>query len=178
MGFIILNMIASIFGIYQSLSVFISSLRPAFLAIYSVSLANMFIMLAIFTTYPMQHILPAGNVARASKTGGAPSCNLSSPEDSVTLWNWLTFNFLEPLLRLANQRTLNEEDVWDLPPTFKHGNLFRKYLQVQEEHPRSLLWVLLSSNSLDLIIDIILKMWIAVIGTAFIYANIAAHQIL
>ena len=125
----------------------------------------------------MQHILPAVNVARASKACDVPSCNLSSPEDSVTLWNWLTFNFLEPILKLAGQRTLNSEDVWDLPPTFKHENLFRKYLRVQEDHPPSLLWFLLSSNSLDLIIDILLKLWIAVIGTAFIYANLIADQV-
>ena len=148
-----------------------------------------------------------------------PSNKFSSPEDRVTLWSWLTFSFVEPILDLAVQRshtristepgknstvsltvsqpstwtsrrsvdvttqslgaastlaaetlgeevhlfpsmpnsppsrmdsptsendpppktieeepslgpkrTLNEEDVWSLPPTFLHRNLFRKYL--------------------------------------------------
>lgn len=51
------------------------------------------------------------------------------PEDNVDLWTWSTFNFVEPILNMANQRTLNEADVWWLSPFFMHKNLFNKYLE-------------------------------------------------
>ncbi|KAF8342804.1 uncharacterized protein EI90DRAFT_3030312 [Cantharellus anzutake] len=162
--FILLNLITSIFGIFRSLSTFTSPSHPALISIYAISVSSMLIILAILATYPMQHILPAPNVALASKAECIPSSDLSSPEDSVTLWNWITFDFMEPILQLASKRTLQIEDVWDLPPTFKHANIFGKYLEVQKEHPQSLLWFLLSSNSLDLIIDVALKMWYSVAG--------------
>lgn len=81
----------------------------------------------------------------------------------------MTFDYIKPLLDRAGEGTLNEEDVWDLPPGFKHANLFGKYLRVTEKDKKegkktSLVWFLLSSNSQDLIIDISLKTWNAVIG--------------
>lgn len=50
------------------------------------------------------------------------------PEDSVTLWSWCMVTFVEPLFKIANERTLNEEDIWDLSPFFLHKSLFTKYL--------------------------------------------------
>jgi hypothetical protein len=32
----------------------------------------------------------------------------------VTLWSWLTFGFMAPLFRLANTKTLDDADIWDL----------------------------------------------------------------
>ena len=51
------------------------------------------------------------------------------PEDSVNLWSWCTFSFVEPIFGVANQRTLDEPDVWALSPFFTHKNLFNKYLE-------------------------------------------------
>lgn len=59
------------------------------------------------------------------------------PEDSVNLWTWSTFSFVEPIFKVATSRTLNEEDVWSLSPYFKHKNLFTKYLKYKEEWERS-----------------------------------------
>lgn len=55
------------------------------------------------------------------------------PEDSVNLWTWSTFSFVEPIFKVATSRTLNEEDIWSLSPYFKHKNLFTKYLKYREE---------------------------------------------
>ncbi|KAF8342800.1 uncharacterized protein EI90DRAFT_789943 [Cantharellus anzutake] len=59
--FILLNLIASFFGIFESLSSYPT--HPALISIYAISVSSMLIMLAILATYPMQHILPAPNVA-------------------------------------------------------------------------------------------------------------------
>ncbi|KAF8522635.1 P-loop containing nucleoside triphosphate hydrolase protein, partial [Hysterangium stoloniferum] len=118
---------------------------------------------------PMKMFLPWGNVA---KSRDVPSSTLSSPEDRVSLWEWLTFSFVEPILDLAPSeedrdnipQTLNGEDVWSLPPTFLHRNLFMKY------PTHSILLFLVRSNSLDLIIDVAVEMWKACVGYAPSYA--------
>ncbi|KZT01394.1 uncharacterized protein LAESUDRAFT_739182 [Laetiporus sulphureus 93-53] len=87
------------------------------------------------------------------------------PEDSADLLSWSNFSFVEPIFSVAQKRTLNEGDVWSLSPYFKHKNVFSKYLRYREQHPtHSLLRFLLVSNSLDLILDIVLEMWSAVFG--------------
>lgn len=45
-----------------------------------------------------------------------------------TLENDAPFRTTEEQSSSDSKRTLNEEDVWSLPPTFLHRNLFRKYL--------------------------------------------------
>lgn len=137
----------------------------AFLAGLSLTLSLAILVLTL--TYPMQDVLPSPTVA---PLWSPPTRSHSSPEDSVTLWNWLTFDYITPLLDRAGTGTLNEEDVWDLPPGFKHANLFGKYLRVTEDEKKrgkktSLVWFLVASNSQDLIIDVALKMWVAVVGT-------------
>ena len=56
------------------------------------------------------------------------------PEDSVDLWSWSTFSFVEPLFKVSNARTVNDSDVWTLSPFFTHKNIFRKYLQYVSEY--------------------------------------------
>ncbi|KAH9906597.1 ABC transporter type 1, transmembrane domain-containing protein [Fomitopsis serialis] len=117
---------------------------------------------------PLRSVLPAQNVA---KHADVPTSAATMPEDSVTLWSWSTFSFVEPLFKVATARTLDEADVWSLSPYFKHNNLFKKYLRYQEEHPtHSLLWFLLASNSLDLSLDLLLELWSAVFGFVPPYA--------
>lgn len=64
----------------------------------------------------------------------APSYDLTMPEDSVNLWSWLTFSFVEPIFEVSNKRTLNEIDCWSLSPYFKHKNIFNKYLEYYEKY--------------------------------------------
>ncbi len=56
------------------------------------------------------------------------------PEDSVDLWSWTTFSFVEPLFKVSNSRTVNDSDVWTLSPFFTHKNIFSKYLQYASEY--------------------------------------------
>ncbi|KAG2149655.1 P-loop containing nucleoside triphosphate hydrolase protein [Suillus cothurnatus] len=117
---------------------------------------------------PLQAVRPALNVASSTDI---PSSSLSSPEDDANLWSWCTVSFVEPILDLAWKRTLNDADVWCLSPFFRHKNLFNKCLDYRSRYPtHSLLRFLLVSNSLDLILDLALEMWGAVVGFVPAYA--------
>jgi hypothetical protein len=60
---------------------------------------------------------------------------------------------------------LNEDDIWNLSPFFKHKNIFTKFLAYRSRYPgHSLLRFLIVSNSLDLILDVVLEMWGAIVG--------------
>ncbi|CAE6532095.1 unnamed protein product [Rhizoctonia solani] len=129
--------------------------------------------------FPVSPILPGPNVAMS---GDPLTSELTSPEDGVSLWGWLTFSFMEPLFALADERSvrssesgkfsLNDEDVWSLSPTLAHRNVFRRCLREmkEREHDFSLLWYLLRANSLDLILDITLEMYSAIAGFVPPYA--------
>ncbi|KIK07255.1 hypothetical protein K443DRAFT_129256 [Laccaria amethystina LaAM-08-1] len=119
-------------------------------------------------TLPLKTYRPALNVAQSKDM---PFSDLSCPEDDVNLWSWSGFTFLNPILLLASQRTLNETDVWSLSPFFRHKNLFTKCLHYRVLNPtHSLLRFLVASNSLDIILDISLEMWSAVVGFVPPYA--------
>ncbi|KAG7452254.1 P-loop containing nucleoside triphosphate hydrolase protein [Guyanagaster necrorhizus] len=128
--------------------------------------ASLFVYIA--GTLPVQLVRPALNIAQYKDM---PSVSFSMPEDDVTLWSWFTFSFIEPIFSLANARTLNESDVWGLSPYFQHKNLFNKYLEYNKRYPgHSLIRFLLVSNSLDLILDVVLELWSAVVGFLPAYA--------
>lgn len=101
-------------------------------------------------TYPLDRVLPCPNVARekdvrnlhtrsAEYNDGfvphlqVPSSDLTMPEDSVSLWSWITVSHVEPLFRIASVKTVDEADVWSLSPFFMHKNLFTKYLAYMEK---------------------------------------------
>ncbi|KAF9015690.1 P-loop containing nucleoside triphosphate hydrolase protein [Cyathus striatus] len=117
---------------------------------------------------PMYAVRPSMNVAQP---GEVPSVHSTCPEDDITLWSWSSFKFVEPILFLATKRTLNEEDVWSLSPFFSHSTIFGKHLEYRRLYPKhTLLRFLLVSNSLDLILDVVLEMWSAVVGFVPPYA--------
>ncbi|KAF8641091.1 hypothetical protein AX17_000734 [Amanita inopinata Kibby_2008] len=106
-----------------------------------------------------------------AKSGDIPSSSLTCPEDDITLWSWSTFSFVEPIFSITSTRTVNEDDVWNLSPFFQHKIIFTKFLEYRSQYPtHSLLRFLLVSNSLDLILDISLEMWSAVVGFVPPYA--------
>ncbi|KAJ7675323.1 P-loop containing nucleoside triphosphate hydrolase protein [Mycena rosella] len=126
------------------------------------------IFIWIAGTLPLQTVQAAENVAGPKDI---PAVTLSCPEDNVTMWEWATFSFVEPIFHLANKGTLNDSHVWSLSPYFKHKNLFNKCLEYRARHPsHSLIRFLLVSNSLDLILDIVLELWGAVVGFVPPYA--------
>ncbi|KAJ4485740.1 P-loop containing nucleoside triphosphate hydrolase protein [Lentinula aciculospora] len=145
---------------------FHTSETPRLWGVFNVVIPLLFSWIA--GTFPLQDI-PSGE--RIASKKDAPSVALTCPEDDVTLWSWLTFTFVEPIFAVANKGTLGDTDVWSLSPYFKHKNLFTKCLEYRVKHPKhSLLRFLLVSNSLDLILDVVLELWTAVIGFVPSYA--------
>ncbi|KAF8167359.1 pleiotropic drug resistance ABC transporter [Crassisporium funariophilum] len=140
--------------------------RNAVLDIISMVVPGSFAWVA--GTLPLKTYRPSLNVAQPQDV---PSVNLSCPEDNANLWTWSGFTFVQPILDLAMKKTLNEADVWSLSPFFLHKNLFNKCLEYRAMYPtHSLLRFLLVSNSLDLILDIVLELWSAVVGFVPPYA--------
>ncbi|KAJ7631233.1 P-loop containing nucleoside triphosphate hydrolase protein [Roridomyces roridus] len=119
-------------------------------------------------TLPLQTQAAAETIAGAKDV---PSVTQTCPEDNVTMWEWATFSFVEPLFDLANKGTLQDTDVWSLSPYFKHKNLFNKFLKYRTRYPsHSLIRFLLVSNSLDLILDIVMELWGSFVGFVPPYA--------
>lgn len=77
-----------------------------------------------------------------------PKSELRSPEDNITLWNFMTVSWMKPLIDLGNERQLHEEDVWGLGYEFKHRTLHDGFRDLKG----SVLARLIQANGLDLII--------------------------
>ncbi|TCD65592.1 hypothetical protein EIP91_002477 [Steccherinum ochraceum] len=78
-----------------------------------------------------------------------------NPEDYTTLWGWITFNWVEPLIARGTTTTLNDKDVWGLSPRFQSRPLFIKWSQPSSQR-KTLLRKLWAANALDLIVDFVL----------------------
>lgn len=81
-----------------------------------------------------------------------PTSALRSPEDSVTLWQWMTVSWMSPLINVGKARQIHDEDVWFLPYEFQHTRLHQLFRDVKG----SVTVRLLKANGLDLLITIFL----------------------
>ncbi|KAF8060200.1 multidrug resistance-associated ABC transporter [Lyophyllum atratum] len=87
-----------------------------------------------------------------------------SPEDYTSLWGWVTFNWVYPLVQRGRNTTLNEKDIWSLSPTMQSRAIFIKFVTIQRSTLLRRLW---AANSLDLILDFLLT----VVSVTFNYAG-------
>ncbi|CAE6421059.1 unnamed protein product [Rhizoctonia solani] len=71
-------------------------------------------------------------------------------EDNCTLWQWMTFTWVSPIISLGASRPLEEKDVWQLSKSMRTRVLMRKFLQIQRP---SLLRRILLANAMDLFLD-------------------------
>ncbi|KAI0657587.1 multidrug resistance-associated ABC transporter [Cubamyces menziesii] len=72
-----------------------------------------------------------------------------SPEDYTTVWGWMSFRWVVPLLDRGMYNTLNESDVWSLSPTMQARPLHIKF----SRSTGKLLKRICKANSLDLLLD-------------------------
>ncbi|KAF7331515.1 ATP-dependent bile acid permease [Mycena kentingensis (nom. inval.)] len=72
---------------------------------------------------------------------------MKSPEDYTTLFEWITFSFIHPLIRKGSQQTLYEQHVWEMSPTMQSRPVFAKFQTILGI---SLLQRLVVANSFDL----------------------------
>jgi ABC-type multidrug transport system fused ATPase/permease subunit len=108
----------------------------------SVALAALLVILAM----PMRD--PALDATGIAGTKYFPTSALRSPEDNLSLWQFMTVSWLLPLITLGYKNQLNDEDVWTLPYEFQHRQLHMLFRELKGP-----VWVrLLLANGLDLFI--------------------------
>ncbi|EKM52518.1 uncharacterized protein PHACADRAFT_211766 [Phanerochaete carnosa HHB-10118-sp] len=73
-----------------------------------------------------------------------------SPEDYTSLWNWISFLWVKPLIDRGTHETLNESDVWTLSPTMQARPVYTKFSTCKRPTLLRTLW---AANSLDLTLD-------------------------
>lgn len=76
-----------------------------------------------------------------------PTFKLRSPEDNLSLWDWMSVSWIGPIVQAGCQRQLHDQDIWKLPLEFQHDRLHRLFRDVQG----SVLVRLLKVNAPDLI---------------------------
>ncbi|PHH52952.1 Canalicular multispecific organic anion transporter 1 [Ceratocystis fimbriata CBS 114723] len=77
-----------------------------------------------------------------------PSNEKRSPEDNLTMWQWMSVRWMNPLISLGNMRQLNSDDVWKLPLEFQHARLHAYFANLEG----SIVVRLLKANGSDLAI--------------------------
>ena len=78
-----------------------------------------------------------------------------TPEDYTSLWGWVTFFWVKPLVDLGRDTTLNETDVWNLSPTMQSRPIFVKFSAIAQSTLLRRLW---TANSLDLMYTVLLPL--------------------
>jgi ABC-type multidrug transport system fused ATPase/permease subunit len=77
-----------------------------------------------------------------------PTSAVRSPEDLVTLWQWMTVSWMAPLIKIGYKRQLHDHDVWFLAYEFHHDRIHECFRDVRG----TVLARLLKANGLDLLI--------------------------
>lgn len=105
-----------------------------------------FVSIVIILNQPLRDpALPSDEIAVPSTL---PTCNLRSPEELLTPWQFMTVSWMSPLLSIGSKRQLNDEDVWSLPREFQHKGLHERFRELHGSVVRRLL----KANGLDLFI--------------------------
>ncbi|KAH7188227.1 uncharacterized protein B0J16DRAFT_89377 [Fusarium flagelliforme] len=79
----------------------------------------------------------------------APSNQVRSPEDNLTLFQFWTMRWVNPLSKVASEREIEVSDVWQLPYEFQHWRLYMAFRTLKGK----LLPCLIEANGLDLFIS-------------------------
>lgn len=74
--------------------------------------------------------------------------NLASPEDYTTIWGWMTFAFVNPVIEKGSRAPLNESDVFELSPHHRADPLLRRFAKVKGKTLLRRIW---TANALDLL---------------------------
>ena len=105
-----------------------------------------FVALATVLSMPMRDpTLPSDEISLAFS---APDPQLRSPEDNLTLWQFMTVSWMEPLLSLGATRQLHDSDIWALGYEFQHQRLHQRFRELRG----SVLRRIIEANKMDLII--------------------------
>lgn len=128
-------------GAFYNHKVYLDPLPPRFtVASYIVNTILVFALLVVQFWRPLA--LPSLQISKddIGKT--------VSPEDYTSLWGWISFGWVTPLVRRGTNETLNEDDVWQMSPTMGARPVFLKFSDLKR---KSLLRQLWASSSKDLL---------------------------
>ena len=111
--------------------------------------SNIFLSLVIIGTIfcmPLRDVeLPNSGISPAFDS---PTHQLRSPEDNLTLLQFMTVSWMSPLIYLGSARQLNDEDVWSLSLEFQHRLLHDRFRELKGSVVRRLL----AANGLDIVL--------------------------
>ncbi|KAK3398342.1 hypothetical protein B0T20DRAFT_453118 [Sordaria brevicollis] len=111
-----------------------------------VTLASVIVMLNM----PLRD--PLLSTSKIGKPFAKPDSSVRSPEDMVTLWQWMSVSWMAPLISVAGKRQLHDKDVWLLASDFQHQQLHLLFRDLTG----TVLVRLLRANGLDIILTICL----------------------
>ena len=93
--------------------------------------------------------LPSEDIAPTFKP---PTSSLRSPEDSMSLWQFITVSWMAPMISVGSKRQMHDDDVWFLGYVFQHQRLHESFRQLDGSVTRRLL----SANGIDIVITALL----------------------
>ncbi|KAI1496134.1 canalicular multispecific organic anion transporter 1 [Biscogniauxia marginata] len=105
-------------------------------------------LIAILAILSMPMRDPDLDTTGIASSEGPPTIQLRSPEDNLTLWQFMTVSWMTPLIYQGYKKQLNDEDVWLLPYEFQHSRLHVLFRDLKG----SIIKRLVLANGLDLII--------------------------
>ena len=81
-----------------------------------------------------------------------PTDTLRSPEDDLSLWQFLSVSWMSPLISIGSARQLDDKDVWSLSFEFQHKALHENFRMLKGTVVKRLL----VANGIDLVIITVL----------------------
>ncbi|KAJ7186191.1 hypothetical protein C8R46DRAFT_1343242 [Mycena filopes] len=87
-----------------------------------------------------------------------------SPEDYTSLFKWISFSWIYPLIKQGTYTTLSDKDVFQLSPNMQSRPVFIKFSSLKLPTLTQKLW---AANSLDIIVDFLLT----IVSVIFNYAG-------
>ncbi|KAF4451327.1 hypothetical protein F53441_5671 [Fusarium austroafricanum] len=105
-----------------------------------------FLAILVIGNMPLRN--PFWGASNIGNARVAPSNHVRSPEDNLTLFQFWTMRWVNPLSKIAQKREIAVEDVWQLPFEFQHWRLHEAFCTLKGK----LLPCLIEANGLDLLI--------------------------
>jgi hypothetical protein len=106
-------------------------------AIYLFNIGITLVSIVAVVNLPLRDpVLPRDGISQPFTT---PTSALKSPEDDLTLWQWMSVSWMSSLISLGKKRQLNEEDVWFLGHEFQHRHLHDAFRELHGTVVRRLL---------------------------------------
>jgi ABC-type multidrug transport system fused ATPase/permease subunit len=127
---------------------------------------------SLFTVLCMQYRQASASSGPISKVWTKPSSLERSPEDGMSMWQFLTGAWVWPLMTLGKERPLQKEDIWGIRYEVQADQLATAFRGL---HQSTIFRKLLRANAIDLTFQWLL----AIAHTVFEFASpLLLHQFL